>query len=153
MRCCRAEPDQDAVLGSPPDPLATNGVWVKGGHPALRMWMGVGVLRETGTKVYLHQPWTPHGGWSIPHPWCFLCSWNGSLVGYLLDRSPFVLYFPPVPWPPGERRRDSKQEGRATAPSLPVQMPLLPTPPPPPPRGPTAPRAILSPWWILPSVF
>lgn len=93
MRCCRAEPDQDAVLGSPPDPLATNGVWVKGGHPALRMWMGVGALRETGTKVYLHQPWTPHGGWRISHPWCFLCPWNGSLVDYLLDCMPFCSVF------------------------------------------------------------
>lgn len=44
------------------DLLATNGVWVKGERLPLRVWMGVGVLRETGTKAYFHQPWTPTWG-------------------------------------------------------------------------------------------
>ena len=63
----------------------------------------------------------------------------------------FVLYFPPVPWPPGECRRDSP-EGRAMALSVPVQLPVLP-PRGPHSRSPAAPRFVPFPWWILPSCF
>lgn len=73
------------------DPLATNGVWVKGERLPLRMWMGVGVLRETGTKAYFHQPWTPHGDGEFPTLGVFFVPgmvvwWTTCWIG-----CPFVL--------------------------------------------------------------
>ena len=113
--------------------------------------MGVGVLRETGAKAYFHYPWTPHGGWRISQPWCFLCPWNGSLVDYLLDCMPFCSVFSSCPmasW----RVQEGLTGGQSHGPFCACPAACV-APPAPHSRSPAAPRFVPFPWWILPSCF